>query len=67
MKTKQIFNKNILQIEKNETFFLKHKKVIETMRIVKNNKKQFLIKKKKLQILKEKIDEYIKEHHDNSL
>ena len=37
------------------------------MRIVKNNKEQFSIKKEKLQILKNKIDEYIKEHHDNLL
>ena len=37
------------------------------MRIIKNNQKQFLINKKKFQILKNKIDEYIKKHHDDPL
>ena len=37
------------------------------MRIVKDDKEQFSIKKNKLQTLKDKIDECIKEHHDDSL
>ena len=36
------------------------------MRIVKDCKKQFLIKKN-YKYLKNKIDEYIKKYHDNSL
>ena len=38
------------------------------MRIIKNEKKkQFSIKKIKLQISKNKINDYIKKHHDESL
>ena len=37
------------------------------MCIIKDNQEQFSISKKKLQISKDKIDEYIQEHHDDSL
>ena len=37
------------------------------MRIVKNNKKLFSIKKEILKILKNKIDEYIKKRHNKLL
>ena len=67
MKTKKIFNKNILQINNDETLSSNYKEITMTMRIIKNNKKQFSIEKKKLQISKEKVNEYIKKHHDNSL
>ena len=57
-----------MQINKNETFFSNHKKIATIIKIIKNEKKkQFSIKKEKLQILKDKINDYIKEHHDDSL
>ena len=37
------------------------------MHIKKNDQKQFSMNKEKLQISKNKIDEYIKKHHDDSL
>jgi hypothetical protein len=37
------------------------------LQILRDNKKEFLIKKEKLQIFINKIDEYIKEHYDKSL
>ena len=43
MKIKKIFDKNILQVNKDETFPSNHKKISTTMRIVKDEKKQFSI------------------------
>ena len=37
------------------------------MRILQNNEKKFLISKRKLRRSENKIDNYIKEHHDESL
>ena len=37
------------------------------MRIIRDEEKQFLVSKKRLQISKNKIDEYIKKHHDELL
>ena len=48
MKIKEIFDKNILQVNRNETFSSNYKKITITMRIVKDDKKQFSIKKNKL-------------------
>ena len=67
MKIKKIFDKSILQINDDETFSSNHREITITIRIVKDKKEQFLMKKGKLQILEEKINEYIKEHHDKSL
>ena len=67
MKIKKIFDKSILQINKNGTLSSNHKEVTTTMRIIKDDEKQFSMKKGKLWILKNKIDEYIKKHHDESL
>ena len=47
MKIKEIFNKSILQVQKNEIFSSNHKEIITIMRIIKNDKKQFSIKKEK--------------------
>ena len=35
-----------------------------TLRILKDDQKQFLLEKEKLQVLDDKIDEYIKEHYN---
>ena len=67
MKKKKIFNHNILKINENETLFTNHWEITTTMRILKNEQKQFSTKHKKLQISKKHVDEYIKKHHDNSL
>ena len=67
MKTKKIFDKNILKINDDKIISLNYKKITSIIRIIKNNQEQFSIKKRKLQISKDKINEYIKEHHDNSL
>ena len=48
MKIKKIFDKNILQINKDETLLLNYKEITTTMRIVKDNKEQFSIKKDRL-------------------
>ena len=39
MKIKEIFDKNILQINKDEIFSSNHKEIATTMRIIKNEKK----------------------------
>ena len=62
-----MFNHNILKINENEILFTNHRKITTTMRILKNEQKQFLTIHKKLQISKEHVDEYIKKHHDDSL
>ena len=38
-----------------------------TVRILKDDQKQFLLEKEKLQVLDDKIDEYIKEHYNRLL
>ena len=67
MKRKEVFNHNILKINEDEILFTNHREIITTMRIMKNEQKQFSIIHEKLKISKEYIDEYIKKHHDESL
>ena len=62
-----MFNHNILKINEDETLFTNHREITTTMRILKDKQKQFSMIYKKLQISKEHVDKYIKEHHDNSL
>ena len=62
-----MFNYNILKINKNESLLVNKYKLNVILRIFRDNKKEFLIKKKKLQIFIDKIDKYIKKHHDKSL
>ena len=45
MKTKRIFNKNILRINNDKTLLLNYEKIITIMRIVKDDKEQFSMKK----------------------
>ena len=35
-----------------------------TLRIIRNDEEEYLLVQEKLQILKDKIDEYIKKHHN---
>ena len=67
IKNKKEFNHNILKINENDIISANHHQINATLRIIKNEKKQFFVNKKKFQISKNKIDEYIKEHHDESL
>ena len=65
--SKEIFNHNILKINDNEILFANCRKINMTFKIMRNDQKQFSIIHEKLQISKNKIDEYIKKHHDESL
>ena len=67
IKTKKSFNYNILKINKDELLLTNKHKLNVTLRILKDNTKEFLVKKEKLQISIDKIDKCIKEHHDKSL
>jgi len=62
-----LFNYNILKINKDELLLANNYELNAILRILKDNKKEFLIKKRKLQISIDKIDECIKKHHDKSL
>jgi len=67
MKTKKSFNHNILKINNDESLLINKHKLNTILRILRDKSEEFPIKKKKLQISIDKIDEYIKEHHDESL
>ena len=67
MNSKKIFNHNILKINDDETLFANRHEINMTLKIMRNNQKQFSIVHEKLQISKDKIDDYIREHHDESL
>ena len=67
MNSKEIFNHNILKVNNDETLFANCHEVNMTLKIMRDNQEQFPIVHEKLQISKDKIDEYIKEHHDESL
>jgi len=62
-----LFNYNILKINKNELLLTNKHELNATLQIFQNNTKEFSIKKEKLQIFINKIDEYIKEHYDKLL
>ena len=62
-----MFNHNILKINKNESLLANKYELNATLRILKDDTKEFPIKKEKLQISIDKIDECIKEHHDELL
>jgi len=67
IKTKKSFNYSILKINKNESLLVNKHELNVTLRILRDNTKEFLIKKEKLQIFIDKIDKYIREHYDESL
>jgi len=67
IETQKSFNYSILKVNKNESLLANKYKLNAILRILKDNKKEFSIKKRKLQIFIDKIDECIKEHHDKSL
>ncbi len=67
IETKKSFNYNILKVNKDELLLTNKYELNAILRILKDDKKEFLIKKEKLQIFINKIDEYIKKHYDKSL
>ncbi len=67
MKTKKSFNHNILKVNDDESLSANKHELNATLRILRDESEKFLIKKEKLQIPINKIDECIKEHHDESL
>ena len=67
MNSKEIFNHNIFKINNDEILFINRHEINTTLKIMRNNQEQFSIIHEKLQISKDKIDEYIKKHHDESL
>ena len=67
MNSKKIFNHNILKINNDETLFANRNEVNMTLKIMRDDQEQFSIVHEKLQISKDKINEYIKKHHDESL
>jgi len=62
-----LFNYSILKINKNESLLANKYELNTILRILRDNKKEFLVKKEKLQIFINKIDKCIKKHHDKSL
>ncbi len=67
METKKSFNYNILRVNNDESLLVNKYKLNATLRILRDNIEEFPIKKEKLQISIDKIDECIREHHDESL
>ena len=64
---KEKFDHSILKINDDEIISANYHQINATLHIIKNDQKQFSISKEKLQISKNKVDEYIKKHHDGSL
>ncbi len=67
MKTKKSFNHSILKVNNDKLLSTNKHELNATLRILRDESEKFLIKKGKLQILNNEIDECIKEHHDESL
>jgi len=67
IKTKKSFNYNILKINKNESLLINKYELNAILRIFRDNKEEFPIKKEKLQIFINKINEYIKNYYDKLL
>jgi hypothetical protein len=67
IETKKSFNHSILKINNDESLSINRHELNAILRILRDESEKFLIKKRKLQISINKIDECIKEHHDESL
>ena len=65
MKSKEVFNHNIFKVNNDEILFANRHEINMTLKIMRNDQEQFSIVHEKLQISKDKIDEYIKKHHDD--
>jgi len=67
METKESFNHSILKVNNDESLSTNKHELNATLRILRDKSKEFPIEKRKLQIPINKIDECIKEHHDEPL
>jgi len=62
-----LFNYNILKINKNKLLLINKYKLNTILQILRDNKKEFLVKKEKLQIFIDKIDKYMKKYYNKLL
>jgi len=62
-----LFNYSILKINKNKLLLANKHKLNIILQILRDNTKEFLIEKEKLQIFINKIDKYIKEYYNKLL
>ncbi len=62
-----MFNYSIFKINKNKLLLANKYKLNTILQIFRDNTKEFLIKKEKLQIFIDKIDKYIKEYYNKLL
>jgi hypothetical protein len=62
-----LFNYNIFKINKNKLLLINKYKLNNILRTFKDDKKEVLIKKEKLQIIINKIDKCIKEYYNKLL
>jgi len=62
-----LFNYNIFKINKNKLLLANKYKLNAILQIFRDNTKEFLIEKEKLQIFIDKINKYIKEHYNKLL
>ena len=67
MKSKELFDHSILKVNNDGLLSASVKELNATLSILRDNDEQFPIEMGKLQILDNKIDECIKEHHDGPL
>ncbi len=67
IRTKESFNHSILKVNSDESLSTNKHELNAILRILRDESEEFPIEKGKLQILINKIDECIKEHHDESL
>ena len=67
MNSKKVFNHNIFKINNDEILFANRHEINMTLKIMRDEQEQFSIIHEKLQISKDKINEYINKHHDESL
>ena len=67
MRSKKVFDQNVLKINNNELLSFNKREFNTTMRILRDDQEQYSIMKEKLQISDNKIDDCIKKYHDESL
>ena len=67
MRSKKVFNHNVLKINDDESLSSNKRKFNVMLRILRDDQKQYSIIKEKLQISKKDIDKCIKKYHDESL
>jgi len=62
-----LFNYNILKINKNKLLLINKYELNAILQIFRDNIEKFLVKKKKLQIFIDKINEYIRNYYSKLL